>query len=99
MGARNALSKFDDWLAPRWSRGSTALARPAMSAAVIRIPERVSERLAVVFPTVSPHLFVHEGARQALERKLKAACPNRVVLLSITDNRHSIISHSFKNGV
>ncbi len=99
MGARNTLPRFDDWLAPRLSRGSSALARPAMTAAAIRIPERVSERLALVFPTVAPQLFVHEGARQALERKLKAACPNRVVLLSITDNRHSIISHSFKNGV
>jgi hypothetical protein len=41
----------------------------------------------------------HEGARQQLERKLKAACPGRLVVLSITDNRHSIISHATKNGV
>src|SRR5512138_630139 len=99
MRGKSALPRFDDWLAPRVSRQSGALARPVVTATAIRIPERVSERLAVVFPTVSPQLFVHEGARQALERKLKAACPNRVVLLSITDNRHSIISHSFKNGV
>jgi len=58
----------------------------------------VSAQLALVFPSASPKLFVHEGARQSLERKLKAAF-GRVVLLSITDNRHSIISHAVENGV
>jgi hypothetical protein len=70
-----------------------------MSAAAIRIPERLSAQLALVFPSAAPQLFVHEGARQALERKLKAACPGRPVVLSITDNRHSIISHAVKAGV
>jgi hypothetical protein len=70
-----------------------------VTAAAIRIPERMSAQLGLVFPTASPQLFVHEGARQALERKLTAACPNGVVILSITDNRHTIISHSFKCGV
>lgn len=92
-------SFVEAWLAPRWSRGSAALARPNVSAAAIRIPERVSAQLALVFPSPSPQLFVHEGARQALERKLKAALPGRSVVLSITDNRHSIISHSMKQGV
>jgi hypothetical protein len=53
----------------------------------------------LVFPSATPQLFVHEGARQALERRLKAACPGRLVVLSITDNRHSIISHGFKGGI
>lgn len=99
MGARNAASHLGSWLAPRWSRGSAALARPAVSAAAFRVPERVSAQLALVFPTASPSLFVHEGARQALERKLSAACPGKPVVLSITDNRHSIISHSVRHGV
>jgi hypothetical protein len=99
MRARNGVPHLDSWLAPRWSRGGAALARPTMAAAAIRIPERMSAQLALVFPTASPQLFVHEGARQALERKLKASCPGRPVVLSITDNRHSIISHSMKNGV
>jgi hypothetical protein len=98
MSARTG-SNIEAWLAPRWSRGSAALARPPVSAAAIRIPERVSAQLALVFPTASPQLFIHEGARQALERKLKAASPGRVVILSITDNRHSIISHSMRHGV
>jgi hypothetical protein len=68
-------------------------------AAAIRIPDRLSAQLALVFPSAAPQLFVHEGARQALERRLKAAHPGRPVVLSITDNRHSIISHTLKNNV
>jgi hypothetical protein len=106
MSARTG-SNIEDWLAPRWSRGShasraAALARPNVSAAAIRIPERVSAQLGLAFPTLlnaSPRLFIHEGARQSLERKLKAASPGKVVILSITDNRHSIISHSVRQGV
>jgi hypothetical protein len=84
------------------SHWSAALARPSVSAAAIRIPERVSAQLALVFPqgaSAAPQLFIHEGARQALERRLKAASPGKVVILSITDNRHSIISHSMRHGV
>ncbi len=99
MAARNAVSHVGSWLAPRWSRGATALARPPVSAAVLRIPERLSAQLGLAFPSASPQLFVHEGARQSLERRLKSAGPGRPVVLSITDNRHSIISHSTKNGV
>jgi hypothetical protein len=108
MSAKSIVPELDSWLAPRWSRGGTALARstqtttarrssllPAAPVA-IRVPERM---VGVVFPSASPQLFVHEGARQALERRLKAACPGRLVVLSITDNRHSIISHAFKGGI
>lgn len=98
--------------AGRWSRGSAALASPAvlgaphkrdprrvaMSTVAIRIPDRMSAQVALVLPSASPQLFVHEGARQSLERKLAASCPCPVVL-SITDNRHSIISHAVRRGV
>lgn len=109
MSARSCVPELDHWLAPRWSRGGSALARPLarssrsqpafMPAAAIRVPERLSAQLALVFPSAAPQLFIHEGARQALERRLKAACPGRPVVLSITDNRHSIISHALKNNV
>lgn len=71
----------------------------ARLATAIRIPERLSAQLPLFFAAQSPQLFVHEGARQALERRLKAAYPGRPVVLSITDNRHSIISHSVRKGV
>jgi hypothetical protein len=69
-----------------------------MGAVAIRLPERMNSQLALVVPQVSPRLFVHEGARQALERKLTAAYP-APVNLSITDNRQSIISHTIEGGV
>jgi hypothetical protein len=73
-----------------------AVARPQVAAA-IRIPERLGAQLRLVFPSAAPSLFVHEGARQALERKLRVAFPGPVVL-SITDNRHSIITHRIQRG-
>ncbi|MBX3224520.1 MAG: hypothetical protein KF795_28660 [Labilithrix sp.] len=103
MSARSSVPELDRWLAPRWSRSGATVARAAAIsrgvAAAIRVPERLSAQLALVFPSAAPQLFVHEGARQALERRLKAACPGRSVVLSITDNRHSIISHALKSGV
>jgi hypothetical protein len=77
--------------------GAARMARAGQVAAAIRIPERVRAELRLVFPTASPRLFVHEGARQALERKLRGAFAGPVVL-SITDNRHSIITHRVQRG-
>jgi hypothetical protein len=74
------------------------MARGGQVAAAIRIPDRVGAQLRLVFPTATPRLFVHEGARQALERKLRAAFPGPVIL-SITDNRHSIITHRVQRGI
>jgi len=64
------------------------------SAVAIRVPDRAPD----VFPRLTPRIFVHEGARQSLERRLSDGSP-RPVLLSITDNRHAIISHSEEKGV
>jgi hypothetical protein len=71
--------------------------RPQVAAA-IRIPERMGAQLRLVLPSASPRLYVHEGARQALERKLRGAFPGPVIL-SITDNRHSIITHRVQRGI
>jgi hypothetical protein len=78
--------------------GAARMARAGQVAAAIRIPERVGSQLRLVFPSAAPRLFVHEGARQALERKLRGAFPGPVIL-SITDNRHSIITHRVQRGV
>src|SRR5215472_266058 len=81
------------------SRVSAArMARTGQVAAAIRIPERVRAQLRLVLPSASPRLFVHEGARQSLERKLRGAFAGPVVL-SITDNRHSIITHRVQRGI
>jgi hypothetical protein len=79
------------------ARASAARMGRGQLAAAIRIPERAGGQLRLVFPTASPRLFVHEGARQSLERKLRGAFAGPVVL-SITDNRHSIITHRVQKG-
>jgi hypothetical protein len=76
--------------------GAARMARGNVAAA-LRIPARVGAQLRLVFPASSPRLFVHEGARQALERRLRGAFPGPVIL-SITDNRHSIITHRIQRG-
>lgn len=104
MSAKSCVPELDDWLTARASRGSATGARPGIArggpaptfAAAIRVPERLDAKLAL--PSAAPRLFVHEGARQALERRLKAACPGCPVVLSITDNRHSIVSHARRHG-
>jgi hypothetical protein len=88
--------------APRMARGrarspALAMTRPQVAAA-IRIPQRAGAQLRLVFPSASPRLFVHEGMRQSLERRLRAAFPGPVIL-SITDNRHSIITHRVQRGI
>src|SRR5260370_1207784 len=99
MGGRSAVPLFyaSRGNAARVGRGKALSAVP-FAAAAIRIPERVSAQLALVFPSASPQLFVHEGARQSLERRLMSAYPGQVAL-SITDNRHAIISHRCKDGL
>lgn len=47
---------------------------------------------------LAPRLFVHEGARQALERRLAAALPEPINL-AITDNTHAIVTHRSERGV
>ena len=100
MGGRNVIPLLYATRsgAARIGRGKPLTSMRSMVAAAIRIPERVSSQLALVFPSPSPQLYVHEGARQLLERRLMSAFPGPVAL-SITDNRHSIITHRCKDGV
>lgn len=99
MGARYSAAAQRILPGPRLARTNQALlASGPIGAAAIRIPDRMSAQLSLVFPTPSPRLFVHEGARQSLERKLRTAFAGPVTL-SITDNRHSIVSHSTHCGV
>lgn len=102
MGARNVtpLLYAGRGGVPRLGYGrAKSLAATAVVPAAIRIPERLRPQLALVFPSASPQLFVHEGARQSLERRLQAAFVQGPVALSITDNRHAIISHRVKDGI
>jgi hypothetical protein len=83
------------WFSERHLRASPLNVRTLPAA--IRIPRQVGGQL-IVFPAGAPRLFVHEGARQALERRFLAAHPGPV-MLSITDNRHAMITYSVRKSV
>jgi hypothetical protein len=85
----------------RVSRGGRAFVRPLaprVSHAAVRVPDPRHTDLAFAFPPGHPQIFVHEGARQALERRL-AQASHRPVILSVTDNRRNMISHSQLGGI
>lgn len=100
--ARLALTLAESASWPRYARTGPTLSKVRGSRerglAAIRVPERVSEQLSLLLPGTAPNLFVHEGARQALVRKLEAAHLGSVVL-SVTDNRQSIVTRTLKRGV
>jgi hypothetical protein len=84
----------------RISRGeaSARALAPRLSHAAVRVPDPRVSQVEIAFPKADPQLYVHEGARQALERRL-AKEHNRPVALSVTDNRRQMISHSRREGV
>jgi hypothetical protein len=59
---------------------------------------QIVDQLELRFVPRHPAVFVHEGARQALERRLEL-CARQTVVLSITDNRHSMIHATRREGV
>jgi hypothetical protein len=84
----------------RVSRGKALLRpwAPRVSHAAVRVPDPRHTNLAIAFPPGHPQIFVHEGARQALERRLTFA-HHRPVILSVTDNCRNMISHSQTGGI
>jgi hypothetical protein len=84
----------------RISRGrvpSRVLA-PRISHAAVRVPDPRHSSLEIQFPPGQPQIFVHEGARQALERRL-AQARHGLVLLSVTDNTRHMVSHTEQEGI
>jgi hypothetical protein len=63
----------------------------------VRIPDPRIIDLPVRFASGGPQIFVHEGARQALERKLEVAVPGPVQL-AVTDNRQRMITQTRSRG-
>jgi len=84
----------------RTSRGKAAFHAfaPRVSPAAVRIPDPRQFSLNILLPAGHPQIFVHEGARQALERRLSLAY-HRPVLLSVTDNCRHMISYAQVDGI
>jgi hypothetical protein len=66
--------------------------------AAVRVPDPRHIQVEIPFPSGHPQIFVHEGARQSLERRLTQAAL-KPVMLSITDNRRSMIVFGSRDGV
>jgi CTP:molybdopterin cytidylyltransferase MocA len=82
----------------RSPRGPGGALAPRVAPAAVRIPDPRQLSFDITFPAGYPRIFVHEGARQALERRLSQAY-QRPVILSVTDNARRMISCSRRNGI
>ena len=78
------------------TRGRAA-AVPRMATAAVRIPDPRTAQLPLHFISGGPQIFVHEGARQALERKLELSVQGPVQL-AVTDNLHRMITQTRERG-
>lgn len=89
------------WLTvPKRSKGvpsKNKLRVPRMASAV-RISALAAAQMELKFTGFGPQIFVHEGARQALERRLQLAFEGPVQL-SVTDNRRRMVTHSLEDGI
>jgi hypothetical protein len=83
-------------IGPRRARRSSSLA-PRMAPVAVRLPDPRVAQLPLPFTSNGPQIFVHEGARQALERRLAAAF-HRPIQLAITDNRRRMITYTDAAG-
>jgi len=71
--------------------GPGLAASRGMARSAVRVPEALQEHRELVTASVTPHLFVHEGARQRLERCMTRLLQRRLRLV-ITDNRRTMVS-------
>lgn len=87
----------------RFTRGEVATRAKALVPRIstaVRVPDPRHAQFSVPFrfPPGHPQIYVHEGARQALERRL-ALANSGPVNLSVTDNRRNMISFSHLGGL
>lgn len=71
---------------------------PRVAPAAVRVPDPRHIHVEIPFPAGRPQIFVHEGARQLLERRLSLAAM-RPVMLSVTDNCRSMIAFEERDGI
>lgn len=89
------------WLSAPAARSSRARRTPALAPRIapwaVRIPD--PRQIAVPFEFVpgGPRIFVHEGARQALERRLELAVKGPVQL-AVTDNLRRMVTQTRVRG-
>lgn len=84
----------------RVTRGRAKALRgaPRLAPAAVRLPDWRALQLPLQFATRVPQIFVHEGARQSLERRLESGL-GEPVRLAVTDNLHRMVSCRHERGV
>lgn len=70
---------------------------PRMAPAAVRIPDPRHTPVPFDVAPLGPQIFVHEGARQTLERRLELAL-GAPVTLAVTDNLRRMVSHTRVRG-
>lgn len=91
------------WMKPRSSAllrrgsGGSPLRAPRMATAAVRIPLPSFDQISLDLPGSGPQIFVHEGARQMLERRLELALGGPVKL-AVTDNRRRMVTQTRSRG-
>lgn len=68
-----------------------------MATAAVRIPLPAIEQLPLDLPGSGPQIFIHEGSRQMLERRLELAAGGPVQL-AVTDNRRRMVTQTRVRG-
>ncbi len=94
--ARHRLVTAGPSLPSRRKPGPGLVAAPQLARSAVRVPSNHPEADHDSFHNV-PHLFVHEGARQQLERAVRKTLGRRIEL-AITDNRRTMISTREMHG-
>jgi hypothetical protein len=67
------------------------VAAPPLARSAVRVPHALKHEPSDVAHAAASHLFVHEGARQQLEKSLRRVLGRRIIL-AITDNRRTMIT-------
>jgi hypothetical protein len=94
--ARHRLVSAGPSLASR-RPGAGASATPKLARCAVRVPQLKRNELSDQAHSATAHLFVHEGARQQLEKSLRRVLGQRIIL-AITDNRRTMITASPVGG-
>lgn len=70
---------------------------PRLARSAVRVPQGLRQDVSDQALSAAPNLFVHEGARQQLERSLRNVLGQRIIL-AITDNRRTMITARQSGG-
>jgi hypothetical protein len=81
----------------RRTRPRGSVLAPRMSTAAVRIPEPVRVHWPPELPGSGPQIFVHEGARQTLQRRIELAMGGPAQL-AVTDNLRRMVTHTRSRG-